>query len=174
MCDNVSNNDIMVRELEKQVPAFANEASLTRCFLHLVNPVARTTIRIFDIPEKNSRSTNNGGDGGDPIPAQAQQQLEKLSENLELEDAETHASMVQDVQESDKDKDFQDDLENSTKGWIDERELMGDKDNEILDVSVIPVWLDILKVHRHPHIVLCGCLISVHSCAICPMPSFTH
>ncbi|TFK37892.1 hypothetical protein BDQ12DRAFT_607206, partial [Crucibulum laeve] len=51
-CDNASNNDIMMHELEKQVNALSGEASLTQCFLHIVNLVTKTTIQLFDTPKR--------------------------------------------------------------------------------------------------------------------------
>jgi len=49
-CDNASNNDAMVAELEDLVPGFSR-VNHTRCFLHVNNLVARTLVRQFDIPK---------------------------------------------------------------------------------------------------------------------------
>jgi hypothetical protein len=38
----------MIRELERLVPTFAGFASHTRCFLHIVNLVAKSLICQFD------------------------------------------------------------------------------------------------------------------------------
>ncbi|KAF6744775.1 hypothetical protein DFP72DRAFT_785999, partial [Ephemerocybe angulata] len=47
-CDNASNNDKMVEILAEMENSFTGEDSLTRCFLHVVNLVAKTTIRVFE------------------------------------------------------------------------------------------------------------------------------
>ena len=48
-CDNVSNNDVMIRELTKLVPGFEGEVSHIRCFLHVINLVAKSLIHQFDM-----------------------------------------------------------------------------------------------------------------------------
>ena len=47
-CDNASNNDAMIQELEILTPEFAGFASHTQCFLHIVNLVAKSLLRQFD------------------------------------------------------------------------------------------------------------------------------
>ncbi|KAG1843067.1 hypothetical protein C8R48DRAFT_557081, partial [Suillus tomentosus] len=47
-CDNASNNNVMVENLAAEVPAFGGAASHTRCFLHMVNLVAKSLIHEFD------------------------------------------------------------------------------------------------------------------------------
>ncbi|KIK76677.1 hypothetical protein PAXRUDRAFT_169130, partial [Paxillus rubicundulus Ve08.2h10] len=60
--DNASNNDAMIRELEDMVPSFSSSASHTRCFLHVVNLVAKSLIRQFDVT-KDANGVLNGGAG---------------------------------------------------------------------------------------------------------------
>jgi hypothetical protein len=48
MCDNASNNDVMIRELARLVPRFEGEVSHTRCFLHVINLIAKSLIHQFD------------------------------------------------------------------------------------------------------------------------------
>ncbi|KAG1722531.1 hypothetical protein EDD22DRAFT_760423, partial [Suillus occidentalis] len=50
-CDNASNNDTMVNELSDLLEDFPGETNRTRCFLHIVNLVAKTLIRQFDVPK---------------------------------------------------------------------------------------------------------------------------
>ncbi len=47
-CDNASNNDTMVAHMAHLLPSFASEMSRTRCFLHIVNLVAKTLMHQFD------------------------------------------------------------------------------------------------------------------------------
>ncbi|KAH7903432.1 hypothetical protein BJ138DRAFT_979674, partial [Hygrophoropsis aurantiaca] len=46
--DNASSNDTMTDKLADLVPHFGGEVSRTRCFLHIVNLVAKSLIREFD------------------------------------------------------------------------------------------------------------------------------
>lgn len=144
-CDNASNNDAMVRELEAQLDAFAGPASLTRCFLHVINLVAKTTIRVFDAPTKHNSASDDDDDlsTGNSDLDRARAELLKLAKDIELEDAETRAAMAG---QSDDDDEMQGDLENSTEGWIDEREQLSEAEKKKLDASVLPLRLAILKV----------------------------
>ncbi|KAG1745065.1 uncharacterized protein EDB91DRAFT_1038696, partial [Suillus paluster] len=47
-CDNASNNDVMIRELSGKVLEFSGATTHMRCFLHMVNLVAKLLIREFD------------------------------------------------------------------------------------------------------------------------------
>ncbi|KAG1797937.1 hypothetical protein EV424DRAFT_1271678, partial [Suillus variegatus] len=46
--DNASANDTLTTELAKRVQSFGGELSRTRCFLHIVNLIAKSIIRQFD------------------------------------------------------------------------------------------------------------------------------
>ncbi|KAF8961228.1 hypothetical protein BDZ97DRAFT_1599153, partial [Flammula alnicola] len=46
-CDNASNKDVMISELEDLLPEFS-AANHTCCFLHVNNLVARTLVKQFD------------------------------------------------------------------------------------------------------------------------------
>lgn len=165
----------MVRELQKLIPAFAGEASLTRCFLHVVNLVAKTTIRVFDVPRKDKDSNDDDAATGDAVLDQARQELEKLAQNVELEDAETRVAMAQQESESDGDEDSAGDVENSTEGWVDERELMEEDDKAALDESVLPVRLAILKVRvASSFLNICLIFILTAPSSIVRYPSLDH
>lgn len=138
----------MVRELQKLVPAFAGEASLTRCFLHVINLTAKTTIRLFDVPKKKGAESGNNDDDNtnDDALNEARAALEKLAEDIELEDAEVRAQHAMDRDQSEHGEDTAEDLENSTEGWVDERALLSDAERDELDAGVLPVRLAIVKV----------------------------
>ena len=44
----------MIWELAYRVPMFAGAASQTRCFLHIVNLVAKSLIRQFDVKKRDA------------------------------------------------------------------------------------------------------------------------
>jgi hypothetical protein len=137
----------MVHELKKIVEAFAGEASMTRCFLHIINLTARTTIRLFDAPKKKDSSSDDTSASTDTTLDEACCELEKLAEDLELEDTEARAQYAQEQAEHDNDECNQDNLENSKEGWVDEREALSDTERKELDEGVLPVHLAIVKVH---------------------------
>ncbi|KAF9541912.1 hypothetical protein CPC08DRAFT_615488, partial [Agrocybe pediades] len=60
-CDNASNNDVMIDELEDRLPEFSS-LNHTRCFLHVNNLVARTIVKQFDAPKGKKSSANEDGD----------------------------------------------------------------------------------------------------------------
>ncbi|KAF9543542.1 hypothetical protein CPC08DRAFT_649847, partial [Agrocybe pediades] len=57
-CDNASNNDVMIEELDELLPGFSS-TNHVRCFLHVNNLVARTLVRQFDIPKSQSTSAED-------------------------------------------------------------------------------------------------------------------
>ncbi|KAF9220503.1 hypothetical protein BS17DRAFT_639536, partial [Gyrodon lividus] len=48
ICDNTSNNDVMIERLAEHVPKFMGAASQTHCFLHVVNLVAKMLVLQFN------------------------------------------------------------------------------------------------------------------------------
>jgi hypothetical protein len=48
-CDNASNNDTMVKKLEDLLDIFPGESNQMCCFDHIVNLVAKSIIRQFDL-----------------------------------------------------------------------------------------------------------------------------
>ncbi|KAG2088934.1 uncharacterized protein F5147DRAFT_561336, partial [Suillus discolor] len=52
MGDNASSNDMLTTELAKCMDSFGGALSRTRCFLHIVNLIAKSIIKLFDVPKK--------------------------------------------------------------------------------------------------------------------------
>ncbi|KAG1747816.1 uncharacterized protein EDB91DRAFT_1048098, partial [Suillus paluster] len=50
--DNASNNNTMTAELADLVAHFGGESAWTCCFLHVVNLIAKSLIKEFDLPKK--------------------------------------------------------------------------------------------------------------------------
>ena len=48
MCDNASNNDVMIEELEHLLNDFPGAANQMRCFAHIINLVVKSILRQFD------------------------------------------------------------------------------------------------------------------------------
>ena len=133
-CDNASNNDVMIDELQELIPEFAGSVSHTRCFLHIVNLIAKLLIRQFDAKKAGAK--------GDHKMAELQRELE-----------EEEAFQNGDIEIDDKDKDDDNDDELAEKkkvdndeGWVDEAEEMTEKEKDELEKSIQPVKLALVKV----------------------------
>ena len=120
--DNASSNDTLVEELTKILPHFGGQTNRTRCFLHIVNLVAKSLLREFDAPIKNAGSDED---------------LDELMEDtMEQEDLQTQ------VNDSNKDVDDDDDDE----GWVDEVALLSPRERATLAQSIRPISAILIKV----------------------------
>lgn len=128
-CDNASSNDTMVTELGKLPDSFAGSANHTRCFLHIINLVAKHLLRKFDVPEQK----NN--------PSEAERELHELGKGLDLEELTTRLE-ERGGEGVDEDGDEGD--------WLSEmRELEALEDaNEDYGESLQPVCLVLVKVRN--------------------------
>ena len=54
--DNTSPNDVMVDELVDILLKFSGQANNCHFFLHIVNLVAKTLLKEFDVPTKDAES----------------------------------------------------------------------------------------------------------------------
>lgn len=121
-CDNASVNDKMIEELTRLLPDFPGSANHTRCFLHILNLIAKTVISQFDTP--NNMFGNEEGDA---------ELLATLAKGIEREEEMTRES---------EGGAEEDDME----GWVDEVELLNDVEREELNASLVPIRLVIVKV----------------------------
>lgn len=124
--DNASNNDAMVDELRFLVENWPGPANRSRCFLHVVNLVAKALLRQFDPPKKDAEAALTA----------AEKELMALSDELDDEDEE-------DVGANDA-NDADDDLD----GWVDELEAMEEEERDQLLEEVQPVRLALAKVRN--------------------------
>lgn len=114
----------MIEELEENIEEFPGSINHTRCFLHVINLIVKTVLRIFDLPKKKANTDNE----------EAKTELLQLAGDLEIE-------------EMDARKEFDgEEEEDAVEGWIDEREEMTAREREELDVSVGPLRLMLTKV----------------------------
>ena len=119
-CDNASCNKKMVEELAKRVMEFPRQANRTRCFAHIMNLVAKSLLKQFDLPEHKAGSA-----------VSAAQDLQEFAEELEMDGTSSTAAMEGPALE---------DADN-TDGFVDEREGMLEEELEELANSVQPVQL---------------------------------
>ena len=113
----------MVVELAELLEAFPGVANRTRWFTHILNPVAKSVLRQFDVP-------NAKADEALDIAAQA---LADLGAGLDLE--------VDDGDEVGGDDDDDDE-----EGMVDLRAEMAEEEIEALDASLEPVRVVLVKV----------------------------
>jgi hypothetical protein len=100
-CDNASNNDTFIEELVDLLPNFPGAANCCQCFLHIVNLIAKTLLKQYDVPKKKAEEALD----------EAEQELLELAQDLDLEEATT---MVENGLSGNSEEN--DDVE----GWVDE------------------------------------------------------
>ncbi|KAF6744789.1 hypothetical protein DFP72DRAFT_825141 [Ephemerocybe angulata] len=135
----------MITELAKLVDTFQGPINQTRCFLHIVNLVARTTIRLFDPPSVDKTASLDD----------AQQALQDLAQNLDLEEAETRTQRAQEPGDGAVEEGLDDEqLDGSVEGWVDERLMLSSAAREKLDADIHPVRMAIVKLRKFAYAVL--------------------
>src|SRR5215475_8378826 len=101
----------MITELAKILPKFS-EASHTWCFLHIVNLVAKSIIKQFDVPKKRK----------DEDLDDAEQELCDLAGDLELKEQQTAEAM--DKQQINRDTGLGEEMDDDIEGWVDKMLLL--------------------------------------------------
>lgn len=122
-CDNASNNDVMIRELAELVPGFEGEVSHIRCFLHVINLVAKSLIHQFDMR------------GGQTDVQDDEQQ--ELTNEADMEDLPSDAADESDDGGAAADND---------DGFVDEVERMDEAEKELHKYTIRPVEVVLVKV----------------------------
>jgi hypothetical protein len=117
----------MIDELVDLLPRFPGQANRCRCFLHIVNLIAKTLLKQFDVPKK----------GVDAALDEAEQQLLELAAGIDLEEMVTVAENGLGGDSEDKD---------NMEGWVDEIELLSAEESEELRERIQPVRLVLVKV----------------------------
>jgi len=127
-CDNASNNDEMIRHLGQLIGEFKGRESQTRCFAHILNLIAKSIIRQFDVPRAQVNKVFD----------EATAALVELAGDIDVEEQDA-------VERGDDDSDDDEEDEN-TEGWANERDTMTEEQLTELDESVHPVRLMLVKV----------------------------
>lgn len=116
----------MVNELSRLAPTFAGPASQTRCFLHIVNLIAKSLLHQFDATsagdelEEEESSENELEGPGCGVEDFAEDEEENEAENVEAGD--------------------------NDEGWVDESQDLTARDLEELQRTTRPVRAALLKV----------------------------
>jgi hypothetical protein len=116
----------MIEELGDLVDAFPGEASLeasrTQCFAHIINLIAKSVIKQFDIPKVRAGNVSDNGVEG----------LFALAGEIELEDWEMRTRPTGTSEDDEKEDD-------NVEDWKDEQLEMSEKALQELDDNVWPV-----------------------------------
>jgi hypothetical protein len=118
----------MINELTDLLNKFPGAANRTRCFAHIINLVAKSIIKQFDVPKADPNE----------VLDDAAKELATLATDLDIEERSAQESRW-----------FEDDDENeddSLDGWADVRSELSDRERKALDESLQPVRLVLVKV----------------------------
>ena len=116
-CDNALCNNVMIAELAKILPNFSEDGH-TRCFLHIVNLVAKSIIRQFDVQKKRD----------DEHLDKAEQELCNLTGDVDLENEEAEEAMGE--YQISGEIDAGDETDDNVEGWINEMMLLSPAEHE--------------------------------------------
>jgi hypothetical protein len=117
----------MIDELAKLIETFPGDSRRIRCFLHILNLVAKTLIRQFDLPKGQV----------DAALDEAEKELISLAGELHYEEQLTALALNLN----------DDDNDDNDEGWEDERAVMSPVERAGLDESVRPIRLVLVKVN---------------------------
>jgi hypothetical protein len=119
----------MINELADLVDDFPGETNRTRCFTHILNLVAKSIIRQFDVPKACA----------DEALDDAAKELAALAVDLDIEE---RISREEQSFEGDDDEGDDDDLD----GWADVHADLSAEERKELDKTLQPVRLVLVKV----------------------------
>ncbi len=117
----------MINELSNLLPNFPGAPNRCRCFLHIVNLVAKSVLKQFDVPDDRADAALN----------QADHELIELAMGIDMEELRTVAE-----QGAGGDSEGND----NTEGWVDETVGMSSEEREELREDIQPVRLVLVKV----------------------------
>jgi len=146
-CDSASNNAVMIDELKKlvdtaRVQEWGESASRVRCFLHVVNLIAQTLLKQFDILRKKKPGSEESNGGWRKTAAE--QKVRQVEEAI-LEDGANDLPPDEEPWELDVME-----LEDNKHNWVDELALVDEVEHEEHLLNIHPLRLALAKVHCVP------------------------
>ncbi|KIK40529.1 hypothetical protein CY34DRAFT_33142, partial [Suillus luteus UH-Slu-Lm8-n1] len=126
--NNTLNNDTMTTALAENVTHFGGDTARTWCFLHIVNLVAKSLLKQFDVPKNEALA----------FVGTAEEELQEIGQGLEAEDEDT----ITENGASDPNADDSDNLD----GWVDEVGELSDEERNILQNNICPIKFVLAKV----------------------------
>jgi hypothetical protein len=122
----------MIIELEDLIDEFPGAANQTRCFTHILNLVAKSIIKQFDVPKAKAGQALDD----------AAQALAALAVDIDQEELVSRLTGADRI-DGQADEDVQDD---NVEGWTDIRNELSEAERDELDESVQPIRLVLVKV----------------------------
>jgi hypothetical protein len=135
-CDNASNNDTMATELEYMLTKFS-PVNRTRCFAHILNLVAKSLLKQFDVKKDDKEDDLND----------EERTLLAMAGDIEQEE------MLSAQEQDDADGEVEDD--DDLEGWVDEVEALTPGERENLNESIRPVKKMLVKVKKFWNVFNC-------------------
>jgi hypothetical protein len=118
----------MIDELIALLAEFPGPANQTRCFAHIINLIAKSVIRQFDVPKATEGKTID----------EAIAELRALAGDIDIEEMLMRAA--------NSNEDDNDDDNDSVEGWVDECQEMSKVEVVELKADVQPVRMMLVKV----------------------------
>ena len=122
----------MIEELADLLNSFPGAANQTRCFTHVLNLVAKSIIKQFDVPKAQADRTLD----------EAAEALATLAVDLDMEEAISWTIQ-------DNEPDYSERGDDNIEGWVDLRDELSEEDKKVLDESLRPICLMLVKVSHH-------------------------
>ncbi|GBE84423.1 hypothetical protein SCP_0604020 [Sparassis crispa] len=117
--DNAMSNNLMIDELAKLIESFQGQANHARCFNHIMNLMAKTFLCQFDVPKGKTKDALDD----------AERALIELAKGLNMGEEDGH----------------EENAPNNINGWKDECLGLTSEECKVLDMSIQPVKLILVK-----------------------------
>lgn len=133
----------MVDELEKTLPAFSS-VNRTRCFAHILNLIAKSILKLFDVEQKKKKDKDGESEGTaaasneDDGLSDEERELLELAGDIDDEELTMHREHQADDDEVEDDDD--------EDGWVDEVAELTEKEKAELKKDILPVSRVLVKV----------------------------
>jgi hypothetical protein len=129
--------DTLCEHLEDHLPAFSS-VNRTRCFAHILNLVAKSLLKQFDVKKKKKHGEADGNDDRDLQVSDEEHELLDLADGVNNEEL----TMAQENDIDDEDEVEEDDED----GWVDELEALTEEERNNLKAILRPVSKMLIKV----------------------------
>lgn len=130
--------DTLCESLADRVKAFS-VVNRTRCFAHILNLVAKSLLKQFDVEKKtkDGRSTDDDASMEEIDLSEGERDLLELADGIDEEELTT-------AQENDP-TDEEDGLDDDEDGWVDELEALSEEERANLKAITRPVSRTLVK-----------------------------
>lgn len=133
-CDNAANNNTMIEHLSTLVDNFPGAPNQTRCFTHILNLVAKSVLRQFDVAKKSGPVDSEQLD-------EATKELALLAQELDL-----GPDGANDDENDDNDDEGDEENDNDNDDGGDGEDGMTEEELAELQASLVPIRLMLTKV----------------------------